>query len=175
MLDADCAFRGLDPDGVEIHWGAYLGSPDELLVAGPLAEAGPEIERVRAEARARKGWIMDTVPARGGRARRSRGGLSRKPAAASAGPTRIVAVRVIPAARTSSAMSASRARRTTSSSGPARARDHRGGAVLAVVGDQRRGDLLDRLGAEVDDESVAPWVARSVSCSPAGIAEARRP
>jgi precorrin-6A synthase len=60
MLDADCSFQRLDPDGVEIYWGAYLGTPDELLVAGPLAEAGPEIQRVRAQARARKGWIMDT-------------------------------------------------------------------------------------------------------------------
>jgi precorrin-6A synthase len=60
MLDADCSFRQLDPAGVEIYWGAYLGTPDELLVAGPLAEAGPEIQRVRAEARARRGWIMDT-------------------------------------------------------------------------------------------------------------------
>jgi len=60
MLDADCAFAQLDPAGVEVYWGAYLGTPDELLVAGALAEAGPEIQRVRAEARARKGWIMDT-------------------------------------------------------------------------------------------------------------------
>ncbi|MGB2712443.1 MAG: precorrin-6A synthase (deacetylating) [Conexibacter sp.] len=60
MLDADCSFQQLDPAGVEIYWGAYLGTPDELLVAGPLAEAGPEIQRMRAQARERKGWIMDT-------------------------------------------------------------------------------------------------------------------
>ncbi|HZV73750.1 MAG TPA: precorrin-6A synthase (deacetylating) [Conexibacter sp.] len=60
MLDADCSFRRLDPAGVDIYWGAYLGTPDELLLAGPLAEAGPEVQRVRAQARARKGWIMDT-------------------------------------------------------------------------------------------------------------------
>jgi precorrin-6A synthase len=60
MLDADCSFRHLDPDGIEVFWGAYLGTPDELLVAGPLAETGPEIVRVRARARERKGWIMDT-------------------------------------------------------------------------------------------------------------------
>jgi precorrin-6A synthase len=60
MLDADCSFRTLDPDGVEIFWGAYLGTPDELLVAGPLAEAAPKIEEIRADARRRKGWIMDT-------------------------------------------------------------------------------------------------------------------
>jgi precorrin-6A synthase len=60
MLDADCSFHQLDPAGLHIFWGAYLGTPDELLVSGPLAEAGPEIQRVRAQARARKGWIMDT-------------------------------------------------------------------------------------------------------------------
>jgi len=68
MLDADCSFRHLDPAGVEVFWGAYLGTPDELLVAGPLAEAGPEIERVRAAARERKGWIMDTYLLRRSRA-----------------------------------------------------------------------------------------------------------
>jgi precorrin-6A synthase len=60
MLDARCSFRHVEPEGVEIFWGAYLGTPDEVLVAGPLASAGPEIERVRAAARERKGWIMDT-------------------------------------------------------------------------------------------------------------------
>ena len=60
MLDADCAFAALEPDGVEIYWGAYLGTPDEVLVAGPLADVADEIRRARAEARERKGWIMDT-------------------------------------------------------------------------------------------------------------------
>ena len=60
MLDADCSFRHLDPAGIEVFWGAYLGTPDELLIAGPLAEAGPRIERERVAARERKGWIMDT-------------------------------------------------------------------------------------------------------------------
>lgn len=68
MLDADCAFRHLDPDGLEIFWGAYLGTPDELLVAGALAEVGEEIARVRARARERKGWIMDTYLLRRSRA-----------------------------------------------------------------------------------------------------------
>jgi precorrin-6A synthase len=60
MLDGGCAFTTLDPAGVTIHWGAYLGTPDEILVAGPLADVADEIVRVRAEARARKGWIFDT-------------------------------------------------------------------------------------------------------------------
>jgi precorrin-6A synthase len=60
MLDGACAFTRLDADAWYIHWGAYLGTDDELLVAGPLAEAADEIVRVREEARRRKGWVMDT-------------------------------------------------------------------------------------------------------------------
>jgi precorrin-6A synthase len=60
MLDAGCSFGAIDPDGVEIYWGAYLGTPDELLIAGPVREVADEIRRVRARARERKGWIMDT-------------------------------------------------------------------------------------------------------------------
>jgi len=60
MLDAGCAFRALAGDDIDIYWGAYLGTEDEILVAGPLAEVADEIVRVRAEARERKGWIMDT-------------------------------------------------------------------------------------------------------------------
>lgn len=60
MLDGDCAFRAVHEDDVEIYWGAYLGTPDELLVSGPVTKVGPQIERIRAQARERKGWIMDT-------------------------------------------------------------------------------------------------------------------
>ncbi|MCQ9181261.1 precorrin-6A synthase (deacetylating) [Streptomyces sp. IBSBF 2953] len=60
MLDAHQAFRRYAEDDVDIYWGAYIGTPDEILVSGPIAEAGPRIERLRAEARERKGWIMDT-------------------------------------------------------------------------------------------------------------------
>ncbi|MCV2447052.1 precorrin-6A synthase (deacetylating) [Paracoccus sp. DMF] len=59
MLDGDCAFQSLDPEGVQIWWGAFLGMPEELLIAGPLAEAGPRILAARARARAAHGWIMD--------------------------------------------------------------------------------------------------------------------
>ncbi len=60
MLDARCAFRELRGEPIDIYWGAYLGTPDEILVAGALDEVCEEIERVRAAARERKGWIMDT-------------------------------------------------------------------------------------------------------------------
>ncbi len=60
MLDGDCAFRRVTDPDVDIYWGAYLGTPDEMLFSGPVLERGPEIEKARAEARERKGWIMDT-------------------------------------------------------------------------------------------------------------------
>ncbi|MGK4579018.1 precorrin-6A synthase (deacetylating) [Kitasatospora sp. HPMI-4] len=60
MLDGQAAFTGLDPEGVHIHYGAYLGTPDEILAAGPLGETAPRIAELRRQARARKGWIMDT-------------------------------------------------------------------------------------------------------------------
>jgi precorrin-6A synthase len=59
MLDPHQAFLGLDGE-FDIYWGAYLGTADEILIAGPLAEVGAEIARVRAEARTRKGWMFDT-------------------------------------------------------------------------------------------------------------------
>jgi precorrin-6A synthase len=58
MLDAHNAFTGVED--AEIFWGAYLGTPDEILVSGPLPEVAEEIVAARAEARRRKGWIMDT-------------------------------------------------------------------------------------------------------------------
>jgi precorrin-6A synthase len=60
MLDGDCAFKTVKDGSVDIYWGAYVGTPDEILMSGPLRERGPEIEKIRNEARARHGWIMDT-------------------------------------------------------------------------------------------------------------------
>ena len=60
MLDGGCAFRAIDPQGVTIWWGAFLGMAEELILAGPLAETGPRIVAARAAAREAHGWIMDT-------------------------------------------------------------------------------------------------------------------
>lgn len=59
MLDADCSFAACAPD-TRIWWGAYLGTADELLVAGTVGEVGDKIVELRADARAKHGWIMDT-------------------------------------------------------------------------------------------------------------------
>jgi precorrin-6A synthase len=65
MLDGECAFLQCPPQ-TRIWWGAYLGTPDELLIAGTVADVGQRIVDVRAEARKRNGWIMDTYLLRAG-------------------------------------------------------------------------------------------------------------
>jgi precorrin-6A synthase len=60
MLDNGSGLRALAGEDVDIYWGAYLGTSDEVLVAGKLGDRVEEIERLRAQARTRKGWIMDT-------------------------------------------------------------------------------------------------------------------
>lgn len=59
MLDGDCSFRGLNPDGIDIWWTAYAGMKNEISLSGPLADIADEIVSVRAEARKDHGWIMD--------------------------------------------------------------------------------------------------------------------
>lgn len=60
LLDTPGAFADLPDRDAVIHWGAYVGMPDELLVSGALHEVAEEIAALRTAARARKGWIMDT-------------------------------------------------------------------------------------------------------------------
>lgn len=60
MLDADCAFKAVGDADIDIYWGAYLGTEDEILVSGNLRDVAHDIGRRRAEAKARKGWVMDT-------------------------------------------------------------------------------------------------------------------
>lgn len=60
MLDAHCTFERFVGKGLDIYWGAYLGTPDEILVSGRLDDVYEHIKQLRAEARERKGWVMDT-------------------------------------------------------------------------------------------------------------------
>ena len=59
IREADLAAGGSGFD-VDIYWGAYLGTADEVLVSGNLAKVKDEIVALRAQRRAAKGWIMDT-------------------------------------------------------------------------------------------------------------------
>lgn len=60
MLDGQAAFQRFRDSDLDIYWGAYLGTEDEILAAGPLCHRSDEIARIIAEQRARHGWIMDT-------------------------------------------------------------------------------------------------------------------
>jgi precorrin-6A synthase len=58
MLDAQQAFAA-HPEA-DIYWGAYVGTEDEILRSGPVAEVADDIRATRARARSDHGWIMDT-------------------------------------------------------------------------------------------------------------------
>ena len=60
MLDAGTTFKHVATSDLDIYWGAYVGTEDEILRSGPVLDVMDEIEHIRGEARARKGWIMDT-------------------------------------------------------------------------------------------------------------------
>ncbi len=60
MLDPGNAFAALPDTDLDIYWGAYLGTSDEVLAHGDLQAVKDGIRRTWAEHRARKGWIMDT-------------------------------------------------------------------------------------------------------------------
>ena len=59
MLDGDCSFQSIDPEGVQIWWAAYAGMENEISISGALRETADEIIDMRAKARAEHGWIMD--------------------------------------------------------------------------------------------------------------------
>ena len=65
MLDGEQSFKKVENPDVEIFWGAYVGTADEILISGRLADVAGEIEVKRTQARAEKGWIMDTYLLRG--------------------------------------------------------------------------------------------------------------
>ena len=60
MLDADCSFKTAEDPEIDIYWGAYISTEDEILMSGNLPEVMHDIEKKRGEAKSRKGWIMDT-------------------------------------------------------------------------------------------------------------------
>lgn len=60
MLDGRCAFDTLDPAGITMWWGAYLGMKQQALAAGRLRAVAADVRERRAALRAEHGWIMDT-------------------------------------------------------------------------------------------------------------------
>lgn len=64
LLDGEDTYRRFADSkvhgDVDIWWGAYLGTPDQILIAGKVKDVAEEIHRRRSEARRVNGWIMDT-------------------------------------------------------------------------------------------------------------------
>ena len=60
LLNADKALRAADGE-LDAYWGAYVGTPEEILVSGKLKDIVDEIERIRSAAREEHGWIMDCL------------------------------------------------------------------------------------------------------------------
>jgi len=60
LLDGEETYRRFADQDVDIYWGAYLGTPDEILVKGKVSKVVDEIHRRRTAARQANGWIMDT-------------------------------------------------------------------------------------------------------------------
>jgi precorrin-6A synthase len=60
LLNADKALHQADGE-LDAYWGAYVGMPEEVLVSGKLKDIVDEVEKTRAEARRRNGWIMDCL------------------------------------------------------------------------------------------------------------------
>lgn len=67
MLDGNCSFQALANQPLDLYWSAYLGLPGELSRSGPIGEVAAEVAAARQEARAKRGWIMDTYLLRRGR------------------------------------------------------------------------------------------------------------
>jgi len=61
MLDGDDTYlRFAGDDSLHIYWGAYIGSPDEILISGRLKDVAEQIAQTRAAAKQAHGWIMDS-------------------------------------------------------------------------------------------------------------------
>jgi precorrin-6A synthase len=60
MLDAGFSAARLEDPELVVYWGAYLGTPEEVLISGRLPDVAAEIEQRKKELREQHGWIMDT-------------------------------------------------------------------------------------------------------------------
>lgn len=68
MNDPSLSCRGLVaefPD-TEIYWGAYLGTPDQVLANGPLKTVLADLDALRQRLLDHHGWIQDTYLLRDG-------------------------------------------------------------------------------------------------------------
>lgn len=60
LLDNYLTYRNFRETDLYIYWGAYLGSPDEIILSGKVNDILDDLIRTRNEAKKKKGWIMET-------------------------------------------------------------------------------------------------------------------
>jgi precorrin-6A synthase (deacetylating) (EC 2.1.1.152) len=60
LLDSRAAFKRFEDADIDIYWGGYLGTEDEILLSGKLRDIIEDLKRIRIEAKKKKGWLMDT-------------------------------------------------------------------------------------------------------------------
>ncbi len=59
LLDGGPGLEAIKNEDLHIYWGAYLGTPDEILISGRVCDVVDDIKRIRRDSKAAKGWIMD--------------------------------------------------------------------------------------------------------------------
>ena len=60
LLDNYSTYKHFKDEDLDIYWGGYLGTEDEILVSGKLKDMIEEIKKIRRESKNKKGWLMDT-------------------------------------------------------------------------------------------------------------------
>lgn len=60
FLDNYESYKNLFSQELKIYWGAYLGTPEEVLFSGNLKEILPQLIELRRNLRKKRGFIMET-------------------------------------------------------------------------------------------------------------------
>jgi precorrin-6A synthase len=60
LLDNYLTYKNFVESDLNIYWGAYLGTDDEVLISGSLKEVVDKIIEIRGRLKRQKGWIMET-------------------------------------------------------------------------------------------------------------------
>lgn len=60
LLDNYSTYKHFKDAALDIYWGGYLGTEDEILVSGKIKDVIEEIKKIRRESKNKKGWLMDT-------------------------------------------------------------------------------------------------------------------
>ncbi|HCC68576.1 MAG TPA: precorrin-6A synthase (deacetylating) [Nitrospiraceae bacterium] len=60
LLDTYSAFKHFKDEDLDIYWGGYLGSKDEILLSGKLKDVIDDLKKTISETKKKKGWLMDT-------------------------------------------------------------------------------------------------------------------